>query len=82
MRAQTAGRRQSNEFLLACGLDGAYQEARAETASDWDGSTTLRSAVQRLVDPSALGGYLVEVLAKDASVEPPLRGFTALPGKR
>jgi SAM-dependent MidA family methyltransferase len=77
-----AGRRRSNEFLLACGLEDAYQEARAEAASDWEGSTALRSAVQRLVDPNALGGYLVDVLARNAPIEPPLRGFSALPGTR
>ena len=39
-----AGRRRSNEFLLACGLDDAYQQARAESDQDWDAATTLRSA--------------------------------------
>jgi SAM-dependent MidA family methyltransferase len=77
---QVAGRRRSNEFLLAAGLDETYQQARAETANDWDEALMLRSAVQRLLDPNALGGYLVDVLAKDAPIDPPLLGFTALPG--
>ena len=73
---EVAGRRRSNEFLIACGLDDAYQQARAESDHDWDEATQLRSAIQRLLDPNALGGYLVEVLAKDAPSEPPLLGFT------
>src|SRR3954451_4232000 len=77
---QVAGRRRSNEFLLAAGLDDTYQQARAETADDWDEALMLRSAVQRLLDPNALGGYLVDVLAEDAPMDPPLLGFTALPG--
>ncbi len=73
-----AGQRKSNEFLLACGLDDTYQQARAETDDDWDGALNLRSAIQRLLDSNALGGYLVEVLAKDVPADPPLRGFAQL----
>jgi len=39
----------------------------------------LRSAIQRLLDPNALGGYLVSVMGKDAPVEPPLRGLAPIP---
>jgi len=74
-----AGRRRSNEFLLACGLDDAYQQARDQAAGDWDASMNLRSAIQRLLDPNALGGYLVSVMGKDAPVEPPLRGLAPIP---
>ncbi len=73
-----AGRRRSNEFLITCGLDDTYAQARAESDHDWDAAIGLRSAIQRLVDPNALGGYLVSVLARDAPVAPPLRGFTPL----
>jgi SAM-dependent MidA family methyltransferase len=76
-----AGRRRSNEFLLASGLDDAYAQARAETDDDWDAALTLRSAIQRLLDPNALGGYLVSILSKDAPIEPALRGFGALPAR-
>ena len=63
MRAPAASSRRdgarSNEFLLACGLDDAYPQARAESDDDWDAALKLRSAIQRLLDPNALGGYLV-----------------------
>ena len=73
---ELAGRRRSNEFLIACGLDDAYQQARSESDHDWDAATQLRSAIQRLLDPNALGSYLVEMLAKDAPIVPPPLGFT------
>lgn len=72
------GRRRSNEFLIACGLDDAYQQARAVSDRDWDASMMLRSAIQRLLDPNALGGYLVSVMAKSAPIDPPLRGFAEI----
>lgn len=75
---RVAGRRRSNEFLISCGLDDAYQEARAQADVDWDAATNLRSAIQRLLDPSALGGYLIAVLARSAPIEPELRGFAEI----
>jgi len=78
---EVVGRRKSNEFLIASGLDETYAQARAETADDRDAALNLRSAIQRLLDPNALGGYLVSILAKDAPVDPALRGFQPLGGK-
>ena len=75
---EVVGRRHSNEFLLAAGLDGTYAQSRAETDSDWDAALTLRSAVHRLLDPGALGGYLVSVLAKNVALDGPLIGFREL----
>jgi SAM-dependent MidA family methyltransferase len=77
-----AGRRRSNEFLIACGLDDAYQQARTQSDTDWDAATNLRSAIRRLLDANALGGYLVSVLATDAPVDPPLRGFAEIARQR
>jgi SAM-dependent MidA family methyltransferase len=72
---QIVGRRRANEFLIAAGLDAAYTDARAAVENDWDASLNLRSAITRLLDPNALGGYLVSVLAKDAPTQPTLTGF-------
>ena len=72
---EVAGRRRSNEFLIACGLDDTYRQARAAADSDWDAAVSLRSAIQRLLDPNALGGYMVGVLAKNAPTDPPLLGM-------
>jgi SAM-dependent MidA family methyltransferase len=75
---EICGRRKSSEFLLACGLDDAYQQARTETDDDWDDAMNLRSAIGRLLDSNSLGGYLVSVLAKAAPVDRPLTGFRDL----
>lgn len=52
------------EFLLANGLEEAYAEARTEADQVWDAAVTLRAAVRRLLDTSALGGYTVVTMAK------------------
>jgi SAM-dependent MidA family methyltransferase len=78
---EVLGRRRSNEFLMSAGLDDVYQHARAEAESDWESATTVRSAIQRLLDPNSLGGYLVDVLSRNAPAGP-LMGFAPLPSKR
>jgi SAM-dependent MidA family methyltransferase len=75
------GRRRLNEFLIAAGLDDTYAAARAEADSDWDSAAMLRSAVRRLLDPGALGGYQVAVLGRNTAHAPPLAGLQPLPGR-
>lgn len=55
------------EFLLGCGLDEVYAELRETADQDWEAGTTLRSAVRRLLDPRALGGYWVSILGRDVA---------------
>ena len=76
------GRRRTNEFLLAAGLDDVYEQARGAAQNDWDASLLLRGAITRLLDSNALGGYPVSVLARSVPMDPPLSGFGPLPGKR
>lgn len=76
------GRRRTNEFLLAAGLDDVYEQARAAVDNDWDESLLLRGAITRLLDSNALGGYPVSVLARNVPTDQPLSGFKPLPGKR
>lgn len=73
-----AGRRRSNEFLIAAGLDDVYTLVRTEAELDWDRTTLLRSAVARLLDPRALGGYVVSVMTRDVPRDPPLQAFASL----
>jgi SAM-dependent MidA family methyltransferase len=75
-----SGRRRTNEFLIASGLDDEYARARDAAANDWDASLNLRGVITRLLDPNALGGYLDSVWAKAAPTDPPLLGLT--PNKR
>ena len=76
------GRRRTNEFLLAAGLDEVYEQARAAAENDWDEALLLRGAITRLLDSNALGGYPISVLARNVAADPPLSGFRPLPGKR
>ncbi len=57
-------RRRQAEFLIDNGLDEAYAAARVDSDQDWSAALSLRSAVRRLIDPQALGGYQVAVLGK------------------
>jgi len=75
---EVLGRRRAAEFLLASGLDEAYRASRAAADQNWQDAATLRSAVRRLLDPSALGGYQVALLGRAVSGDPPLRGMADL----
>lgn len=70
------GRKRAAEFLLAAGLDDAYSAARAEADRDWQSALELRGAIRRLIDPAALGGYLVSVLARDVPDGAPLTALS------
>jgi SAM-dependent MidA family methyltransferase len=61
---EVLGRTRQAEFLLASGLDQVYSELREFADLDWDSAITLRSAVRRLLDPHAMGGYWVETLGR------------------
>jgi SAM-dependent MidA family methyltransferase len=69
------GRARQAEFLMGCGLEDAYTSARAGISDDWDAAVLLRSAVTRLLDPRALGGYWVDILGSNVPRDPPLRGL-------
>jgi SAM-dependent MidA family methyltransferase len=72
---EVLGRTRQAEFLLGCGLEEAYADARADADADWQPAIDLRAAVRRLLDPRALGGYAVVVLGCGVEREPPLRGL-------
>jgi SAM-dependent MidA family methyltransferase len=69
------GRNSQAEFLIGCGLEEVVTAERERAADDWPASLTLRSAVGRLLDPRALGGYWVVALGRGVALEPPLRGL-------
>ena len=72
------GRRRANEFLVAAGLDDAYQQARVAAEDDWDESLLLRSAITRLLDSNALGGYQVAIFGRGVATPKPLVGLQPL----
>jgi SAM-dependent MidA family methyltransferase len=59
------GRTTLAEFLLGCGLEGLLAHERERHGQDWEATLLLRSAVGRLLDSRALGGYGVVVLGRD-----------------
>ena len=52
-----------------------------QTESDTSMSDYLatQAVVARLIDPGGLGRFRVLIMARDAPIEPPLRGFTIAP---
>jgi SAM-dependent MidA family methyltransferase len=69
------GRNSQAEFLIGCGLEEVQAAERQRAADDWQATLTLRSAVGRLLDPRALGGYWVVALGRGVAPDPPLRGL-------
>jgi SAM-dependent MidA family methyltransferase len=69
-------------FLMGCRLEALMESWRERLGEDMQAQLLLRSAVRRLLDPRALGGYSVLVLGKDVPPEPPLSGLSfRLPGR-
>lgn len=69
------GRTSQAEFLVGCGLEELLQEEQAHNSDDWEAYVTLRSAVRRLIDPQALGGYAAVILGRAVRTDAPLRGL-------
>jgi SAM-dependent MidA family methyltransferase len=69
------GRNSQAEFLIGCGLEEVMAAERQRAADDWQAILTLRSAVGRLLDPRAMGGYWVVALSRGVAPDPPLRGL-------
>ncbi|MDQ3466915.1 MAG: SAM-dependent methyltransferase [Chloroflexota bacterium] len=75
----SAGLTTQAAFLTSLGLGELivrYQDDPTTTADDY---YATRAAVLRLIDPASLGRFGVLVMARDAPVTPPLRGFALLP---
>lgn len=69
------------DFLANAGLGELLVEVQQDPTTDAEEYYRAQAAVFRLIDPGGLGRFRVLGLAKDAPVEPPLRGFVgpALP---
>ena len=69
------------EFLVGLGLDSLLDAIRSDPATTIDEWLAVRSAVRRLLDPRALGGFKVAVLGRGLAAEPVLAGLSFhLPG--
>ena len=69
------GRTSQAEFLVGSGLDELLEAVRSDPGTTIDDWLAIRSAVRRLLDPRALGGFRVALLGRGIEPEPPLRGL-------
>lgn len=65
------------ELLLGCGLEELVDRIRSNPATTMEEWLGLRSAIARLLDPAALGGFQAVFLGRGLEPEPPLLGLSA-----
>jgi SAM-dependent MidA family methyltransferase len=63
------------DFLIGCGLEELVDRVRSDPATTMEAWLALRSAIGRLLDPAALGGFRVVLLGRGLDRQPPLRGL-------
>ncbi len=76
---QMAGWTTQGAFLAALGLGDFLVQLQADPAASPADYYAAQAATLRLIDPGGLGRFGVLVMARDAPVEPPLRGLTLKP---
>lgn len=70
------------EFLIGCGLEELVGRVRSNPATTLEEWLAARSAIARLLDPAALGGFRVVLLGRGLDPGLPLRGLAgSLPGR-
>jgi SAM-dependent MidA family methyltransferase len=67
------------EFLVGCGLEELVDRVRSSPATTMEEWLAIRSAVARLLDPAALGGFRVVLLGRGLEPRMRLRGLSAHP---
>ena len=65
------------ELLIGCGLEELLDRIRSNPATTMEGWLAARSAIARLLDPAALGGFRAVLLGRGLDPAPPLIGLTA-----
>ncbi|MDP9369788.1 MAG: SAM-dependent methyltransferase, partial [Chloroflexota bacterium] len=76
---ETAGLTTQGAFLAALGLGDFLVRLQTDPATSPSDYYAAQAATLRLIDPGGLGRFGVLVMARDAPVEPPLRGLTLEP---
>ena len=69
------GQTSQAEFLMGLGLDELLESIRSDPGTTAETWLTTRSAVRRLLDPRATGGFRVALYARGIDTEPPLAGL-------
>ncbi len=63
------------EALMGLGIEARLQEIQADPGTTMEAYTLLRSALMRLLDPSAMGRFRVMAFGRDPWGDPPLKLF-------
>ena len=71
-----AGLTTQGAFLAGLGLGDHLAAMQADPDTVMSEYLATQAVVMRLIDPGGLGRFRVLVMARDAPVEPPLRGFS------
>jgi SAM-dependent MidA family methyltransferase len=74
-----AGLTNQGAFLSSLGLGDLLVRMQSEPGVTADDYLATQQAVIRLIDPGGMGRFGVLVMARNAPVEPPLRGFAIAP---
>lgn len=75
----SAGLTTQGAFLASLGLGDFLVRMQQDPATDPETYFRAQAAVYRLIDPGGMGRFSVLMMARDAPVEPPLRGFRETP---
>ena len=76
---RTAGLTTQGAFLSGLGLGDFLLQMQADPATGPADYYAAQAATLRLIDPGGLGRFSVLIMARDAPIEPPLRGLTVTP---
>ena len=74
-----AGLTTQGAFLAGLGLGDHLIAMQAESGTSMSDYLATQAVVARLIDPGGLGRFRILIMARDAPIEPPLRGFSVPP---
>jgi SAM-dependent MidA family methyltransferase len=74
-----AGLTTQGAFLAGLGLGERLVAMQTESDTSMSEYLATQAVVARLIDPGGLGRFRVLIMARDAPIEPPLRGFSVAP---
>ena len=74
-----AGLTTQGAFLAGLGLGDHLIAMQAESGTSMSEYLATQAVVARLIDPGGLGRFRILIMARDAPIEPPLRGFSVPP---
>lgn len=71
-----AGLTTQGEFLASLGLGDHLMALQRDPVVRMEEYLATQAVIMRLIEPGGLGRFRVQMMAKDAPIDPPLRGFS------